>query len=220
MPSPKPPPPNSPPLKPAQPAELEKGTLGHYESDAANFWEGTRDHDVSQNIDALLECLPAHEGLHILDFGCGPGRDLLRFRELGHEPVGLDGTAAFVEMGQRYAGCEVLHQSFLALDLEDERFDGIFANASLFHVPRQELPRVLRELWSALVPSGVLFCSNPRGQNKEGWMGERYGCAHDLATWSDFLEAAGFEEIRHYYRPKGKPRAEQPWLASLWRKPA
>jgi len=85
-------------------------------------------------------------------------------------------------------------------------------------VPRQELPRVLRELHGALKDEGVLFSSNPRGANEEGWNRGRYGAYHDLETWRGFIEAAGFVEIEHYYRPAGRPREEQPWLATVSRK--
>ena len=118
----------------------------------------------------------------------------------------------------RTTGCEVLHQDFLRLALPKERFHGVFANASLFHVPTQELARVLGELRDALVPRGVLFCSNPHGNDTEGFSGERYGTFHTLETWRVHVTAAGFRELEHYYRPAGKPRAEQPWLATVWRK--
>lgn len=193
-------------------------TIGHYDDSADSFWEGTRDHDVSQNYAALLDAIEGPAPFTLLDLGCGPGRDLHHFRALGHEAVGLDGAARFVEMARRHAGCEVLHQDFLSLRLDNERFDGIFANASLFHVPSRELPRVLRELHAALKPRGVLFSSNPRGPNHEGWSGDRYGCYHDLPAWSAFVTAAGFEAITHYYRPEGRPRDQQPWLATLWRR--
>jgi SAM-dependent methyltransferase len=156
--------------------------------------------------------------LVLLDLGCGPGRDLAYFRSLGHEAVGLDGTASFVEMARAATGCEVLHQSFLALSLPAARFHGVFANASLFHVPTQELPRVLGELRDALVDDGVLFSSNPHGQDTEGFVGARYGAYHTLESWRAHVTAAGFTEIEHYYRPEGKPRSEQPWLATVWRK--
>ena len=193
-------------------------TLEHYNDRAAEFWEGTRGHDVSQNIDALLRHIRAAPPWRILDFGCGPGRDLGAFRALGHEAVGLDGSPPLAEMARRHSGCEVLEQDFLALDLPAARFDGIFANASLFHVPSHELPRVLRELHAALKPDGVLFASNPRGHNEEGWNRGRYGVYHDLPAWRGYLEAAGFRELEHYYRPEGLPREQQPWLASVWRK--
>jgi SAM-dependent methyltransferase len=198
--------------------EASRRTLAHYNDNADDFWEGTRDHDVAQNYAALLDNLPGSGPYRILDLGCGPGRDLRYFRDLGHEAVGLDGAARFVAMARRYSGCEVLHQDFLALALPPERFDGIFANASLFHVPRQALPRVLRDLRDTLKPGGVLFVSNPRGRNEEGWNHDRYGSYHDLASWRRYVTGAGFVEIDHYYRPPGRPRAQQPWLATVWRR--
>jgi SAM-dependent methyltransferase len=119
-------------------------------------------------------------------------------------------------MAREFSGCEVWHQDFLHLQLPDDMFDGIFANATLFHVPRELLPRVLGELHAALKPQGVLFSSNPRGHDEEGWAGGRYGVFHDLASWRAFLTGAGFLELEHYYRPPGLPREQQPWLASVW----
>jgi SAM-dependent methyltransferase len=193
-------------------------TVENYDESADAFRAGTRDHDVSQNVAALLDHLEGAAPHAILDFGCGPGRDLETFRKLGHVAVGLDGSARFVAMARASSGCEVLHQDFLALDLPPARFDGIFANASLFHVPSQELPRVLRELRAALRPRGVLFSSNPRGNDEEGWSRGRYGTWHSLPAWQKYLADAGFVEVLHYYRPAGLPRDQQPWLAGVWRK--
>jgi SAM-dependent methyltransferase len=201
-------------------SEISRVTLAHYAQEAESFWQGTRDHDVSQNLDALLDAIPGSGPFRILDFGCGPGRDLRALLERGHEPVGLDGAEPFVRMAREFAGVEVWQQDFLALSLPDAAFDGVFANASLFHVPRREVPRVLRELHAALRPGGVLFASNPRGENQEGWNGSRYGAYHDLESWTRLALDAGFEAVRHYYRPAGLPREQQPWLASLWRRPA
>ena len=197
---------------------ISQTTLAHYDDTADAFWEGTRDHDVSQNVQALLSHLEGGP-FRILDLGCGPGRDLRTFRDLGHDAVGLDGAARFVDMARRHTGCEVLHQDFLALDLPAAHFDGVFANASLFHVPAQELPRVLAELHATLRPRGVLFSSNPHGRNEEGWNRGRYGTYLDLVTWRTLVTAAGFVELEHYYRPPGVPRTQQPWLATVWRKP-
>lgn len=204
------------PLDPDQLQQITTRTLAHYQASAEGFREGTRDHDVSQNIDALLRHIEGPTPWQILDFGCGPGRDLKAFTAMGHVAVGLDGSERFAEMARTETGCEVLQQNFLELDLPPARFDGIFANAVLFHVPRQELPRVLLQLHATLKPGGVLFSSNPRGQNQEGWNGERYGTYHDLESWRALLTDAGFVELEHYYRPAGLPREQQPWLASVW----
>lgn len=198
--------------------QISELTLAHYDRNAEAFWSGTHDHDVSQNINALLRYIEAPEPYVILDFGCGPGRDLKTFVSLGHRAVGLDGSARFVEIARRNSGAEVWHQDFLALDLPAEHFDGVFANASLFHVPTQELPRVLGELHRALKPGGVLFSSNPRGHNEETWNGQRYGAYHDLESWRALVTAARFTELTHYYRPEGLPREQQPWLATVFRR--
>ena len=204
--------------KPPALAEITRVTLEHYDSRAEDFWQGTRGHDVSQNMAALLKHLEGSPPFTVLDFGCGPGRDLKAFTDLGHIAVGLEGSARFAAMAREYSGCEVLEQDFLKLDLPAARFDGVFANASLFHVPGRELPRVLRELHASLKPGGVLFSSNPRGSNEEGWNRGRYGAYHDLEAWRGYLTAAGFVELEHYYRPPGLPREQQPWLASVWRR--
>jgi len=202
--------------------EIQSRTLGHYDSTAARFWEGTRDHDVTQNYQALLGALGNRAALRLLDLGCGPGRDLVALRALGHSVTGLDGSAEFVRMARERSGCVVLEQSFFELALGEARFDGVFANASLFHVPRALLPRVLDQLRLSLVPGGVLFCSIPRSfdADHEGWNGERYGSYLTTETWLRVIGDAGFVVENHYFRPSDKPPSEQPWLAVVARRPA
>ena len=206
-------------IEPVELDQIAAATLDYYQQRAESFRDGTRDHDVRQNIDSLLRHITGAAPFTILDFGCGPGRDLQTFTRLGHRAIGLEGAAAFAAMAHADSGCEVWQQGFLKLKLPAGYFDGVFANASLFHVPTQELPRVLGQLREALKPGGALFSSNPRGQNEEGWNDGRYGVYHDLEAWRRHLAAAGFVELEHYYRPAGLPRERQPWLASVWRKP-
>jgi len=199
------------------PEHISRRTLQHYDQNAQAFWEGTRDHDVSQNIEAFLRYIEGDPPFKILDFGCGPGRDLCAFAQRGHCAVGLEGSRQLAALARSHSRCEVWEQDFLKLNLPDNHFDGVFANASLFHVPSRELPRVLRELHATLKPAGVLFASNPRGSNEEGWTGNRYSAFHDLESWRRYM-SAGFVELDHFYRPAGLPREQQPWLASVWRR--
>src|SRR5207302_5291350 len=97
-------------LDPADLAAITGRTLNHYDRFAESFWEGTRDHDVSQNIDALLQHIGAEPPFTLLDFGCGPGRDLKVFIERGHMAIGLEGSARFAQMARAYSGCEVWQQ--------------------------------------------------------------------------------------------------------------
>ena len=192
--------------------EIENITIGHYDDNAESFGIGTKDHDVSQNIAAFLGALPKGKQLDILDFGCGPGRDLNVFKQMGHRPTGLDGSKEFCKMTQKLSKFPILHQKFLHLELEDNSFDGVFANASLFHVPSLELSRVMKEIHSALRKGGILFSSNPRGST-EGWQGQRYGHYMEFEESEIYLKKNGFKILDHYYRPSGKPKELQPWLA-------
>ena len=205
-------------LDPQDLEDIANRTLEHYNEHAEDFWQGTRNHDVSQNIAALLQYIEGKAPFTILDFGCGPGRDLKVFANSGHLATGLEGAARLAAMARVNSGCVVWQQDFLKLELPQKHFDGVFANAALFHVHSQELPRVLLELHATLKARGVLFTSNPHGHNEEGWNRGRYGTYHDLENWHRYMSTAGFVELARYYRPAGLPREQQPWLASVWRK--
>src|SRR5687768_2193822 len=100
------------PLTPDDLRHIAARTLAHYDRNARAFWEGTRDHDVSQNIDALLQHIDASPPFELLDFGCGPGRDLKTFKALGHRATGLEGSPQLAALARANSGCEVLEQSF------------------------------------------------------------------------------------------------------------
>jgi SAM-dependent methyltransferase len=127
-------------------ALISQKTIAHYDQNAVPYYEGTKDHDVSQNIDALLRAIKTKPPFHILDFGCGPGRDLQTFTKLGHIAIGLEGSEQASQIARTKSGCEILVQDFFNLNLPESAFDGIFANASLFHIPKKLLPKVLGNL--------------------------------------------------------------------------
>jgi SAM-dependent methyltransferase len=198
----------------------EEITIAEYQLTAESFRAGTWEHDVSQNRDALISAMPRVPG-RILDLGCGPGRDLVAFQALGHEVVGLDGTPAFVTMAQAAANCPVWEQNFLNLDLPAACFDGIFANASLIHVPTAKMFEVLRNLHGALTDRGALVMSMMRG-DYEGLLerpdGARYVAAWEYEALAPQVESAGFEIVDRYYRPPGLPIEQQFWLVIVAQK--
>jgi len=198
---------------------ISRSTLDHYNTRAEQFYRDTCDHDVSQNQRALTQHIRTNPPWRLLDFGCGPGRDLQTFTAMGHQIIGLDGAEQFCTLARELSGCEVWQQDFLRLDLPHDYFDGIFANASLFHIPSQELPRVLQQLYDSLKPQGALLSSNPHGNNEEGWQRKRFASLHTPERWQGFMQSAGFTLQESYYRPSHLPPAQQPWFVTVWLKP-
>ena len=202
-------------LGPDELRHIARVTLAHYDHAADAFWEGTAT-TTSARTSALLSRLEAG-AVRDPRPRLRPRPRPVHFRDLGHEAVGLDGAARFVDMARAHTGCEVLHQDFLALDLPRGHFDGVFANASLFHVPAQELPRVLGELRprSARAASSSARTRTGRHRRLARRALRRVPRPRDVAM---LVVAAGFVELDHYYRPPGLPRSQQPWLATVWRK--
>lgn len=194
-------------------------TVEAYNRMADSYFAETRDRDLQADYALFFGHLGGPGPFDLLDLGCGPGRDLRYFAEQGHRVLGIDGATQFVEMARAYSGCAVWRQDLRKLRLPHVHFDGVFASASLFHVPAEDLPRVLMQVRAALKPGGVFFALNPRGQDEQGFMGDRFCIYHRLSTWRKLVRAAGFLELTHGYRPRGLPRLRQQWLATTWRKP-
>jgi len=199
-------------------------TIADYDAVAAAFDAGNRDHDVSQNLDALLTNLDGGVSRPVVvDLGCAGGRDLAALAARGCDVWGVDGSAAFCALARAAApAATVLQQDLCDLDLPAGTFDGVFANAALFHVPSEHLPALLARIHACLKPGGVFFCSNAQGfdEDREGWTGGRtpatrsWVCWLTAATWNAYCEAAGFALLDTYLRGRGGA-----FLATVWRRP-
>ncbi len=153
-------------------------TLDYYNRNAAAFTESTRYTDMHRVQDKFLSLLK--EGAAILDFGCGSGRDTKYFLERGYRVTAADGSAECVRLAGAYTGIDVKEMLFQDLD-EVCTYDGIWACASILHLPKEELLPVLRKMCTALKFPGVIYTSFKYG----AFEGERNG-----RYFTDFTEAA------------------------------
>lgn len=134
-----------------------------YEDHAVDYFSWTIGAQTQFILDRFLSHLPAKAS--ILDAGCGSGRDLKYFLSRGHIALGIDASAALVQMAAEYSGapCEVARIESIS---HEERFDGIWACASLLHFPRDAFRPALRCLNRALKRGGTLFMAVQEGQGE------------------------------------------------------
>ena len=140
----------------------------YYNENAKEFFEGTAYVDMSENYIDFLLFIP--DGGKILDAGCGSGRDSLMFMKQDYEVVAIDGSIEMCRLASEFIGQEVKHMLFEEIDFENE-FDGVWASASLLHVPSEKLEDILVKLKKALKDKGILYASFKYGT----FEGERNG---------------------------------------------
>jgi len=162
--------------------------IEYYNKNADAFFNETVNADMSLWQKKFISYLPPKG--RILDAGCGSGRDSKAFMNAGFSVVAFDASEKMCEMATEYIGQPVLQMSFEDIAFEDE-FDGIWACASLLHVPNYELPEVLDKLRKSLKKGGHLYASFKYG---EGMMekGERSFSNFNEKTVTSMMEEAGF----------------------------
>jgi SAM-dependent methyltransferase len=200
-----------------QPFSSDKRSLEYYDRNVEKFFTETSGIDMAEHWAHFLSLVPA--GGRILDAGCGSGRDSRHFLEQGYEVVAFDGSAEMARKASEFLGREVLHLLFEDMQFQDE-FDGIWACASLLHVPKAELPEVLQKLANALKPGGFLFVSFKKGDAERRKEDGRFFTDMDEGTFRKLLEEVPelrLEEawLTHDARPS---RAHEQWLNCLVRK--
>lgn len=145
-------------------------TLDYYNQKAKIFMADTVNADFTRMQDYFLEKV-SHGGL-ILDFGCGSGRDSRYFLEKGYKVEAIDGSEELCRLASAYTGIPVKHMLFHEL-CEFDKYDAIWACASILHVPKREMEGILKKLVAALKKNGVLYISYKYG-DFEGERGGRY----------------------------------------------
>lgn len=199
-------------------------TLRFYDTNADVFTAGTVQVDFSAVADRFLRKIP--EGGSILDFGCGSGRDTKYFLEKGYQVTAIDGSKELCERASAFTGIKIRQMLFQELD-DFEKYDGIWACASILHVSRDALPDVLMRMYRALKPGGMMYISFKYG-TFSGMRNGRYFTDFTERTFREMLDALPLKEtdkrlqleeqwISQDVRPG---REDEKWLNILLRKAA
>ena len=142
----------------------------YYDKNADRFLNDTANLDMSGHYQRFLSYLDA--GSSVLDAGCGSGRDALKFKDLGYKVSAFDASFEMVQAATKLTGLVVHQMTFEEMSLA-QQYDGIWACASLLHVKRANLKKVLISLSKSLSERGVLYCSFKYGE-AERQKGDRY----------------------------------------------
>ena len=186
--------------------------MNYYDKNAQEFFDGTVDADMSQHHEEFLRLIP--ENGSILDAGCGSGRDTLKFKSLGYNVAAIDGSLEMCRLASEYSGVDVKHVQFQDIDFVDE-FDGIWASASLLHVPSTEIEMVLEKLKKSLKENGVLYASFKYG-DFEGERNGRYFNDLTEITASELFEKLDFKIIKTWITNDArKGREDEKWVNIL-----
>jgi SAM-dependent methyltransferase len=135
--------------------------MNYYDKFAQDYSQNTLKLDMSHLYGPFLDSLPANA--KILDVGCGPGRDLKYFENLGFKVVGIDPSAEMVRLAKEFSNANVIQGKIEDVNFDNE-FDGIWACASLLHIPSANLPDVFAKISTLLKLNGAFFCCFKLGQ--------------------------------------------------------
>jgi SAM-dependent methyltransferase len=180
-----------------------------YQTHAADYASLTCAADLSATYTHFLPRLPS--GGRILDVGCGSGRDLKAFAARGFKGTGIDASSALCTSASEYSGvpCHVMRIEELKYRAA---FEGIWACASLLHLPRLLLPTALRRLREALVPLGILYASVQIGTGERILADGRAYAYYQSAEFGEFIADAGFGIEESWQSGDTLKRASVPWL--------
>ena len=196
-------------------ADIDK-TLKYYNENAQSFASGTVSVKFTKVQDKFLEKL--NPDAYILDFGCGAGRDTKYFLSRGYQVDAVDGSEQLCRIASEYTEIKVRQMLFQELD-EKEKYDGIWACASILHLPKKQLREVLENMYAALKSEGWIYASFKYGEF-EGERNGRYFTDFTTYTFKDFIhDMHGLKIEEHWITGDVRPgRGEEKWLNLLLQK--
>ena len=191
----------------------KSGTLAWYRDNAKEFVTRTGTVDMSAHYRAFLDLVPS--GGEIMDLGCGAGSASLYFTRAGYQVLAVDGTPELCEHTRLRTGCRARCMLFEELDYSDA-FDGVWACASLLHVPKAELPGIFRLVRRALRKNGVFYASFKYGETEREKNGRFFSDLTEASLRTLLDEAGGFRVSRIWVTNDARPdRAEERWVNVL-----
>ena len=194
----------------------EQTTIEYYNQRSEQFTSTTVDLEFSDIQDRFLKYLP--EGSLILDYGCGAGRDSRYFIQKGYSVEAIDGSAEMVRIASKTAGIPVKQMLFGDLE-ETEKYDGIWACASILHVPFAQMADIYNRMYRALKENGILYVSYKYG-DFEGLRNSRYFTDFTEEKFADFLKTVpALTVLEQWVSGDARPgRSEEKWLNAVLRK--
>jgi SAM-dependent methyltransferase len=188
--------------------------MNYYDDNAQEFFEDTVNADMSSHYEEFLRMLD--KNACILDAGCGSGRDSKMFKSLGYNVVAIDASAEMCRLASEYANVNVKHMKFQDIPFVNV-FDGIWASASLLHVPSSELDSVLGKLKDSLKENGVIYASFKCG-DYEGLRNGRFFNDLTETLARDIFEKNEFKVLKTWQTQDSRPERDEKWVNILVRK--
>lgn len=189
---------------------MDKKTIEFYNQNASAYAESTINLDISAQHNDFAKRLPIAG--KILDAGCGSGRDMIAFKSLGFETVGIDASKELVEIAKMNSKADVYEKSFAQIEWKDE-FDGVWCMASLLHLNKEELKEALLNISGALKPSGQLYASFKNGEGDAYDNKGRFFSYHTEADLkSIFDEIKVFGNVQCSYGKDSMGRDDTQWI--------
>ena len=190
-------------------------TLDYYNHNAKQFYDSTVKVEMESIYAPFLRYLPEHAS--ILDLGCGSGRDSLAFHQKGYQVDATDYAETLVSKAQQLTGLPVRQLSFYDLD-EENKYDGVWACASLLHCERQKLPEVLSRILRALKAEGVLYMSFKYGSTDREKDGRNFTDLDEQQAHELLRGVPGFLLLQQWITVDKRPERSEEWLNILLRK--
>ena len=190
-------------------------TIDYYNQHAEQFYQSTYQVDMQSLHQQFIQHLP--QGGRMLDLGCGSGRDVLAFKQLGFEVDAIDASPALVEKAQQLTGLNVRCASFYDLS-EIDKYHGIWACASLLHCERQRLPEVLSKIITALKTGGVCYMSFKYGSTDREKDGRYFTDLDEVQAATLLQPFTQIEVVQQWITADQRPERSEQWLNILFKK--